>query len=166
VARGWLAAAVLLVAAGCSSTGPKNTDKFTGEWTFSEGTFNVVCPSLGMLPNSLVGQTITLAKGTSSDLTSTLHTSYGDCTLQLSVDGTEADATPNQTCALNVTTGGLSIPVTLTVTSWKLTSSSNGVPTLTTAAAGTANPVGDSCTFTVAGVAGKTGSAPDASSSG
>jgi hypothetical protein len=157
----------VLVAAGCSSTGPKNIDKFTGDWTFSEGTFNAVCPNLGMLPNSLVGQTITLTKGTSSDLTSTLHTSYGDCTLQLSVDGTEANATPNQTCALNVMTGGLSIPVVLTVTSWKLTSSSsNGIATLTTAAAGTANPVGDSCTVTVTGVASKTGSAPDASSAG
>jgi hypothetical protein len=156
--------AVLLVAVGCSSTGPKNTDKFTGTWTFSEGMFTAVCPNLGTLPNNLVGQTITLTKGMTADLSSTLHTTYGDCTLELSVDGTEANATPNQSCDLTVMAGGLSVPVKLTVTSWKLTSgTASGVATLTTAATGTANPVGDSCTVTVTGVASKTGGAPDAS---
>ena len=159
--------AVLVLAAGCSSSGPKNTDLFTGDWTFSQGTFTAVCPA-GTLPNSLVGQTITLTKGTSADLTSTLHTSYGDCTLQLSVDGTVATANPNQTCNLNVTVAGTSLPVTLALTSWKLTSgSAGGVATLTTAATGTANSSASvlvsNCSVTVDGVASKTGGGPDAS---
>ena len=158
---------VLLIAAGCSSTGPKNTDKFTGTWTFSQGMFTAVCPGIGTLPNNLTGETLTLTNGTSSDLTSTLHTSYGNCTLQLSVDGTKASATPNQTCDLNVMFGGSTIPVTVTVTSWTLTSgSSGGVDTLTTAAMGTANSSGglvSNCTVTVDGVASKSGGGSDAS---
>ena len=154
---------VLVAALGCSSS-TKNTDKFTGTWTFSQGTFTAACPPpVGTLPNNLAGDMMTLSNGTSSDLTSTLHTSYGDCMLQLSVDGSVASASPNQTCALNVPFGGATVPVTLTVTSWTLTSSSSGgVDTLTTSAMGTANAAGLDCPVTVSGVASRAGGPADA----
>ncbi len=126
---------------------------------------NAVCPApIGTIANDLAGDMMTLTKGTSSDLTSTLHTSYGDCTLQLSVDGTMASATPNQTCMLNVTVAGTAVATTLTVTSWLLTSGSSlGVDTLTTAAMGTATAVGQNCAVTVNGSASRSGGPADAS---
>jgi len=154
-------------ATGCSSS-VKNVDKFIGIWTFSNGMFDAACPApIGTISNQLAGDMMTLTKGTSSDLTSTLHTSYGDCTLQLSVDGTTANATPNQTCMLNVSVAGMAVPTTLTVTSWQLTTgSSGGVDTLTTSAMGAATAIGQSCPVTVSGSATRSGGDPADASAG
>jgi hypothetical protein len=157
----------LVVAAGCSSTGPKDVSRFVGTWTYSSGMFDATCPG-GLVPplsNTLAGQTVTLLAGTSSDLMATQQTAYGSCTVQLSVSGTMASAAPNQTCALNVTFAGSTVPVTLTVTSWTMTSSADG-STLTTTAAGTATSTGgliSNCAVTLSGAATKTGGGTDAS---
>src|SRR5947209_6356556 len=66
-----------LLTASCSSSSPSaGPDKFVGTWTFDSGTLTPTnCQ--GVQPSSLVGETLTLAKGTSSDLTSTLQSSFG-----------------------------------------------------------------------------------------
>jgi hypothetical protein len=157
----------LLVAAGCSSTGPKNVSRFVGTWTYSSGMLDATCPG-GLVPpisTGLAGQTATVMAGTSSDLVATQQTAYGTCTILFSVDGTTASANPSQTCTLNVAVAGMTLPVTLTVTSWSLTSSADG-STLTTSAAGTASSAGglvSNCAVTLSGAASKTGGGNDAS---
>jgi hypothetical protein len=164
VAVGLLA---MLAVAGCSSSGPKNVSRFVGTWTYSSGNFDATCPG-GLVPpisNTLAGQTVTLMAGTSSDLVAVQQTTYGACSVQLSVDGTMASATPNQTCTLNVAFAGTTVPVTLTVTSWTLTTSADG-SMLTNAAAGTASSTGgliSNCAVTLSGTASKSGGGTDAS---
>ena len=164
---GGVAFLALLVAVGCSSTGPKNVDRFVGTWTYSSGTLDATCPG-GLVPplsSGLAGQTATVTAGTTSDLVATQQTAYGTCTIKFSVDGTTASAPTGQTCTLNVLVAGTTVPVTLTVTSWTLTSSADG-STLTTAAAGTASSSGGlvmDCPVTVNGSATKSGAGGDAS---
>ena len=138
-----------------------------GTWTYSSGTLDATCPG-GLVPpisTGLAGQTATVMAGTSSDLVATQQTAYGTCTIKFSVDGTTASATPGQTCMLNVAVAGMTVAVTLTVTSWTLTSSADG-SVLTTAAAGSATSQGglvSNCPVTLSGSASKTAGGSDAS---
>jgi hypothetical protein len=156
VACAALAAASLFVGAGCSSTGPKDVSRFTGTWTFSSGSFDATCPGLPPLSNSLAGEALVLAKGSGSDLTSTLQTSFGTCVLRLSADGTMASATPGQSCMFTVTAVGSTFPVTLTVTSWTVVTA-DGTMMVTTAmgAANGASGLITDCPVTVSGTATK-----------
>lgn len=138
-----------------------------GTWTYSTGTLDATCPG-GLVPpisTSLAGQTASVMAGTSSDLVATQQTAYGTCTILFTVDGTTASANPGQTCTLNVAAAGMTLPVTLSVTSWTLTSSADA-STLTTTAAGTASSTGglvSNCAVTLGGSANKTGGGNDAS---
>jgi hypothetical protein len=154
-ATGALLAGLILIA-GCSSTGPKaGVDKFAGTWTFDSGMLQAMCQSpIPPFSSDLAGQTLTLAKGTTSDLMSTLTTMLGSCSLKLSVAGTMASADSGQTCTFNVPLGGSTIPVTVAVTTWTATTT-DGV-TMTTAVVGAVmGGIADGCPVTLNGTATK-----------
>jgi hypothetical protein len=156
----------LLLAAGCSSTGPKNVDNFVGTWTFSSGTFQATCPPpIPPYSNDLTGQTVTLTKGTSSDLVSTLQTMFGTCSLQLGVNGSMASASPGQTCSLTVTVAGTTLPVTLTVTSWTVTTAGLSMTTAAMGTASSSSGLVNNCPVILTGTASK-GAAPADASAG
>jgi len=147
----------------CSSSSNGATDKFIGNWTFDSGALNAMCNGLPPFSNSLAGETLTLMKGTSSDLVSTLTSSLGTCTLKLSVNGTVASADAGQSCMFTVTVSGLAVPVTVNINSWTVTTT-DGV-TMTTAAMATGSGgLADGCPVTLNGSATK--HAGDASAGG
>ena len=152
----------LILAAGCSSTGPKSVDRFVGTWTFNSGALDATCQApIPPFHSDLPGQTLTLVKGTSSDLMSTLQTMLGSCSLKLTVDGTMAVADPGQTCTFNVPVGTSAVAVTVAVTSWTL-STPDGQTLTTTVAGAVTGGLADGCPVTLSGTANK-GTVTDAS---
>ena len=148
--------AVLLLAcgllAGACSTSTSSTDKFVGTWTFDSGTITPTnCQGLG--PISLVGETLTLAKGTGSDLVSTLQSSFGTCTLNLTVSGNVADANAGQSCMFNVPVGGTTLTFTFNITSWSVTTTDGVAMTTNATAAGTG--LAAACSIALTGAATK-----------
>ena len=143
-----LLAAVSLWAGACSSSGAA-TDKFMGTWTFDSGT--ITGTTACMLPNpvDLKGETLTLVKGMTSDLVSTLQSAFGTCTLNLDVSGSVASAVAGQSCAFTVTTGLGPIMVTFSVSSWTVTTT-DGM-SMTTAATAIGQGLASSCTLTLSG---------------
>jgi hypothetical protein len=143
---------------GCSSTGPKAaTDKFLGDWNFSSGALVASC---AILPtpymSTLDGQTLTLTKGTTSDLVSTLQTTMGTCTLKLTVSGDVASADPGQTCTFNVTVLQNPVAVTVGITSWSVTLDAADPTKMTTAASAVGmGGLADGCPVTISGAASK-----------
>jgi hypothetical protein len=143
--------AVLLLAcgllAGACSTSTNSADKFVGTWTFDSGTVTPTnCQGLG--PVSLVGETLTLAKGTGSDLMSTFQSSFGTCALNLTVSGNAADADAGQTCMFNVPVAGTTLTFTFNVTSWTVTTTNGMAMTTNATAAGTGLAAGCSIALT------------------
>jgi hypothetical protein len=147
---------------GCSSSATTPSDKFIGTWTFDSGSVMPNSGCFGISESSLVGETLTLAKGTSADLQSTLQTQFGTCPLQLTVMDSVASANPGQTCMFTVPVGGQQVTVTFDITTWTVTSS-NGT-TMTTAAAATGTGIAASCMISLTGSATK--HAADASAGG
>jgi hypothetical protein len=141
-----LIAASCLAAGSCSSSG-SNNDKFMGTWTFDTGSITGTnCTGLSTV--SLQGETLTLTKGTMSDLSSTLMSSFGTCTLNLNVMGTVASATAGQTCIFTVAAlGGLQ--VTFGVDSWTVTTT-DGM-SMTTAATASGQGLASGCTLSLIG---------------
>jgi hypothetical protein len=144
--------------AGCG--GGDDTPKFIGSWTYTSGSLAGSCLGMAIPPVSLVGQTVTIAKGTSSDLQ--VGTS-STCSLQFSVDGNRATAKPNQMCTQDF--GMMYGAQTVTVTSWNFDTSDG--KTMTTAFSGslTASVMGlmIPCTATGTGTLVKDASGQDAS---
>jgi hypothetical protein len=135
---------------GCSSSSNSAPDKFVGTWTFGSGSLNAMCNGLPPFMSDLTGQTLTLTKGTSSDLVSTLTSSLGTCTLKLSVSGTVASAEAGQSCSFMVTVGGIAVPVTVNINTWTVTT--NDGASMTTAATATGSGgVADGCPVTLNG---------------
>jgi hypothetical protein len=155
-------AAACLAAGSCSSS-TNNNDKFTGAWTFDSGSITGT-GCTGLQTVDLQGETLTLMKGTTSDLVSTLTSaSFGTCTLNLSVDGTVASATPGQKCMFMVSAlGGLT--VTFDVTTWTVTTT-NGT-SMTTAATATGEGLAAGCTISLTGAGTKHTAGADASTGG
>jgi hypothetical protein len=141
---------------GCSSSSNAAPDKFVGNWTFSSGSLNAMCNGLPPFMNDLTGQTLTLTKGMSSDLVSTLTSTLGTCTLKLSVSGTVASAEPGQSCTFNVPVGGLSVAVTVNINSWTVTTT-DGMSMTTAATATGSGGLADGCPITLNGTATKHG---------
>jgi hypothetical protein len=139
---------------GCSSSSNGATDKFLGNWTFETGTLSAACTGLPPFSSSLIGETVTLMKGTSSDLASTLTTSMGTCMLKLTVSGTMATADAGQSCTFNVTAGGLTVPVTVNINSWTVTTT-DGMTMTTNATATGSGGLADGCPVTLGGSATK-----------
>ena len=135
---------------GCSSSSNSAPDKFVGTWTFSSGSLNATCNGLPPFMSDLTGQTLTLMKGTSSDLVSTLTSSLGTCTLKLGVSGTVASAEAGQSCNFTVMVGGLSVPVTVNINTWTVTTN-DGVSMTTAATATGSGGVADGCPVTLTG---------------
>jgi hypothetical protein len=147
---------------GCSSSANTPTDKFVGTWTFDSGMIMPDSGCLGVPASSLTGQTLTLTKGTTSDLVSTLQSSFGTCSLQLTVMDAVASANPGQSCMFTVPVAGNQLMVTFDVTSWTVTSSNGTMMTTNAAATGTGLAAG--CMITLSGAATK--HATDASAGG
>ena len=125
-----------------------------GTWTFDSGSITGTgCTGLSTV--NLQGETLTLMKGTMSDLTSTLmSSSFGTCTLNLDVMGTTASATAGQTCMFTVAAlGGLQ--VTFSVSSWTVTTT-DGV-SMTTAATAMGQGLATGCTLSLTGAGSKHG---------
>ncbi len=135
---------------GCSSSSNGAVDKFIGNWTFDSGTLDANCNGLPPFSNNLAGQTLTLMKGTSSDLVSTLASSLGTCTLKLTVSGTVASADPGQSCTFNVPVGGLSVAVTVNINTWTVTTT-DGLAMTTGATATGSGGLADGCPVTLSG---------------
>ena len=143
---------VIGLAAGSCSTSSSGNDKFIGTWTFDTGTITPTnCQ--GITPISLVGETLMLAKGTSSDLVSTLQSSFGTCTLNLTVSGTVASADAGQSCMFTVPVAGTPLSFTFNVSSWTVTTTDGVAMTTSAAAAGTGLATG--CTISLTGAATK-----------
>jgi hypothetical protein len=150
----------LVVAAGCSSTGPKNVDRFLGTWRFDTGMAGGTC--LGMpISNDVTGQSFTLAQGTSSDILST----FGTCMVTLSVDGTRASASPDgQMCMFTLPVAGQNVTANIVIMTW--TNDTTDGMHLTVSAMGTGKGgLADGCPVTLTGAATKTSGA-DAASGG
>ncbi len=141
---------------GCSSSSNSAPDKFVGNWTFSSGSLNATCTGLPPFTNDLTGQTLTLTKGMSSDLVSTLTSSLGTCTLKLSVSGTVASAEPAQSCSFNVPVAGTSIAVTVNINTWTVTTT-DGMSMTTAATATGSGGLADGCPVTLNGTGTKHG---------
>ena len=78
----------------------------------------------------------------------------GTCTLLLTVNGTIAAANLGNTCIFKVAVGGTTVPVTVSITSWTITTVDGGTATVS----GTATGVGglaDGCPVNIAGSATK-----------
>jgi hypothetical protein len=148
-----LLALVCATLIACSSTSNSGPDKFVGTWTFDSGQVTPDSGCLGVATSSLTGQTLTLAKGTSADLVSTLMSQFGTCSLQLTVMGTVASANAGQSCMFTVPVAGQSLTVTFNVTSWTVTTT-DGV-TMTTNAAATGTGLAANCSITLTGTATK-----------
>lgn len=136
---------------GCSTTAAA-TDKFLGTSVFDSGMFNIDCQALSFpLASNLANQTLGVQKGTTSDLVSTLQTTMGTCTLPLTVNGTTATATATagNTCIFNVAFGGTIVPVTVSITSWTMTTVDGRTATISGTATGTGFAAG--CPVTIAG---------------
>ena len=156
-------AATCLAASSCSSSSSSN-DKFIGTWTFDSGMVTPDSGCLGVAASSLVGQTLTLAKGNSSDLVSTLQSQFGTCSLQLTVMGAVASANPGQSCMFTVPVAGQSLTVTFNVTSWTVTTTDG--TTMTTSAAAMGTGLAANCSITLSGSGTKHGNGGDASAGG
>jgi hypothetical protein len=119
-----------------------------GTWTFDSGmvTGN---GCTGLQTVDLQGETLTLSKGTMSDLVSTLQSSsFGTCTLNLDVSGSTASAVAGQKCMFTVAAlGGLMI--TFDISSWTVTTT-DGV-SMTTSAMATGEGLAAGCTITLTG---------------
>jgi hypothetical protein len=158
-----LLAAACLWAGACSSSTPPS-DKFVGTWTFDDGAVTPGSGCFGAQPMSLAGESLTLTKGSSSDLESTLQTMLGTCTLPLNVMGSVASLVGTPSCSFTVPVGGTPVMVTFTVTSWTI-NSTNGMTLTTTAAATGQGALAGNCMLAISGNASKhTGS--DAGSGG
>lgn len=157
-----VAAVACLWAVSCSSS-TTHTDNFIGDWTFGSGSSITGTNCMGLSTVSLQGEKLTLAKGTTSDLVSTLQSSsFGTCTLNLNESGTVASAATGQKCTFTVAAiGGLMI--TFDVTAWTVTTS-DGV-SMTTAATATGEGLATGCTIMLTG-AGTHASGTDASAGG
>jgi hypothetical protein len=149
----------------CSSSSNGATDKFIGDWTFDSGMLSANCNGLPPFSSSLAGNTLTLIKGTKSDLSSTLTSSMGTCTLDLTVTGTTASADSGQSCTFNVSALGQTVPVTVNINSWTVTTT-DGV-TMTTAAMATGSGgLANGCPVTLNGSATKHAGGADAATGG
>ncbi len=136
-------AVACLWAASCSSS-TNNNDKFMGTWTFDSGSITGTPGCMGVNVD-LTGETLTLIKGTTSDLVSTLQSAFGTCTLSLDVSGNVASAVAGQSCMF--TSSGLALK--FDVSSWTVTTA-NGA-SMTTAATATGEGIAASCTLTLSG---------------
>jgi hypothetical protein len=146
--------------AGCSSTGPKaGLDKFVGDWTFDTGALVASCAILPTpYSNTLTGQTLTLTKGTMSDLVSTLQTTMGTCTLKLTVNGSVASADAGQSCMFNVMVLGNPVAVTVNISTWTVTLNATDPTKMTTSAMAVGSGgLADGCPVTISGAASKHG---------
>lgn len=118
-----------------------------GTWTFDSGMI-MGTGCTGLQPVNLQGETLTLTKGTMSDLSSTLMSSFGNCTLNLNVMGTVASATAGQMCTFTVAAlGGLQ--VMFSVSSWTVTTTDG--KTMTTAATAMGQGLAAGCTLSLTG---------------
>ncbi len=152
-------------ASSCSSSTSGATDKFIGNWTFDSGMLSANCSGLPPFSSSLTGNTLSLVKGSKSDLSSTLTSAMGTCTLNLAVSGTTASADPGQSCTFTVNVSGLSVPVTVNIDSWTVTTT-DGV-TMTTAAMATGSGgVANGCPVMLSGSATKHAGGADAATGG
>ena len=154
------AVAALALAAGCSSSGPKNLDRFLGTWRFDSGTAGGMC--LGMpISNDVTGQSFTLVKGTSSDILST----FGTCMVTLSAEGTRASASPSgQMCTFTLPVAGQPFTANVLIMTW--TNDTTDGMHLTVSAMGTGSGgLADGCPVNLIGAATKTSGA-DAASGG
>jgi hypothetical protein len=125
-----------------------------GTWTFDSGAVTPGSGCFGAQPISLTGETLTLTKGSSSDLESTLATSFGTCTLPLDVMSTVASLVGTPPCSFTVPVGGTPVMVTFTVTSWTVTTT-DGMTMTTTAAATGQGALASGCSLTISGSATK-----------
>lgn len=142
--------AACLSVGSCSSS-TNNNDKFMGTWTFDSGSISGT-GCTGLQTVDLTGETLTLMKGTMSDLVSTLQSSFGTCTLNLDVGGNVASAVAGQSCAFTVAAlNGLQ--VMFTVSSWTVTTA-NGM-SMTTAATAMGQGLAAGCTLSLSGAATK-----------
>lgn len=101
----------------------------------------------------LKGETLSLMKGMTSDLVSTLQSSFGTCMLNLDVSGTVASAVAGQACSFTVTTAVGPLMVTFDVSSWTVTTT-DGV-SMTTAATAPGQGLASACTLTLSGTGSK-----------
>lgn len=102
------------MASGCGSvSGGGDTSKFEGTWRYDSGTVVGTCLTTSA-SDDLTGDTVTLAKGTSSDLVLTVSPT---CQIKFGVSGTKATASPGQICSIEVATVG---SVSVAVDSWTL----------------------------------------------
>lgn len=125
-----------------------------GNWTFDSGAVTPGSGCFGAQPISLMGETLTLTKGSGSDLSSTLQTSFGTCTLPLDVMGSVASLVGMPPCSFTVPVGGAPVMVTFTVTSWTVTTT-DGVTMTTTAAATGQGALASGCSISISGSATK-----------
>jgi len=121
-----------------------------GTWTFNSGTISGTTGCMGLSNVDLTGETLTLAKGTTSDLTSTLQlASLGTCTLNLNISGNVASAVAGQKCMFTANTTLGPLTVTFDVSSWTVTTT-DGV-SMSTAAMATGEGIASTCMLTLSG---------------
>ena len=118
-------------ALGCSSSADVGSDPaaaFAGSWTFSTGMIDPMCSGgLSLTPFDLTGDTLTITRGTSTQVMTMLTGTGFMCDVTFNVSGTTATAEANQTCAFTVAVGGTSTVVTVDISSWTLTVSGDNL---------------------------------------
>lgn len=110
-----LAAAVIAGCGGGGGASEAEIARFVGTWQWDMGMLSADCG--GAVPpfnQDLSGQTLTLVKGTGSEVILTLGAM---CQITFTVGGTSATANPNQSCTLMVQMTNQSVAVS----SWKMT---------------------------------------------
>jgi hypothetical protein len=104
---------------------------------------------MGLTNVNLNGETLTLMKGTTSDLVSTLQSSFGTCTLNLDVMASVASAVTGQSCVFTATTALGPVMVTFDVSSWTVTTA-DGI-SMSTAATAAGQGLASGCTIMLSG---------------
>ncbi|HVV48471.1 MAG TPA: hypothetical protein VHO06_02330, partial [Polyangia bacterium] len=117
-----------LLLAGCSSSADTSSDPaaaVAGSWTFTSGSIDPMCDTSALggttiPPFDLTGDTLTINRVTSTQVSTALNGTGFMCDVNFSVSGSTATASPNQTCVFTVSIGGSNQPVTVDVSSWVL----------------------------------------------
>ena len=133
---GMLALSLAALGCGDSATGDPSAP-FVGSWTYSGGMGSITCSPLPAMNLPWMG-TLTFSKA--ADGTLQVEKKLGDqsCLIKLTVEGTTAKATPNQSCTVTAMIMGMTITATLKVDTFNFTVAG---ATLTETGTGTATPM-------------------------
>ncbi len=117
------AVALVLAAAGCSSSSNSNPDSFVGAWAFQSGSIMPNCSLVMLQPVDLTGSDVTITKIDSSHVAMMISGGGATCNVRFAVDGNTAKADSGQTC--DIVDNG--VMATVAVSSWSLSLASGQI---------------------------------------